>query len=77
MVDILQHEMVPKHEILTKAEAAELLKEFNTTPEKLPKIFSDDPVVVRIEAKTGDILKVTRKSPTAGVAVYYRVVVER
>lgn len=77
MDDILKHEMVPKHEILNKAESKELLKKFNVTPEKLPKIFSDDPVAVQIGAKPGDILKITRESPTAGQAFYYRIVVER
>jgi DNA-directed RNA polymerase subunit H len=77
MVDVLKHELVPKHEVLSKAEAVELLKKFNTSPEKLPKIFSDDPVVIAIDAKPGDILKIKRKSPTAGEIFYYRVVVER
>ena len=40
----------------------------------LPKIKSDDPVVKAIEAKPGDILRITRESQTAGVFVTYRIV---
>lgn len=44
--------------------------------EQLPKIRKDDPVVKAIDAKPGDILKITRKSHTAGKFVTYRLVLE-
>ena len=40
----------------------------------LPKIRSNDPVVKAIDAKPGDILRITRESQTAGVFVTYRIV---
>lgn len=76
MVDISKHELVPKHEILSPAEKKELFENFNITKEKLPKIFSSDPALVDKKASHGDVVKITRKSPTAGQAIYYRVVVE-
>lgn len=76
MVNILEHELVPKHEILPKKEKDELLKSLGITKDKLPKIFISDPVVNTLQAKPGDVIKITRKSPTAGESVYYRVVVE-
>jgi len=42
---------------------------------KLPKIMKHDPGLPD-GAKIGDIIKITRKSKTAGSAPYYRVVVE-
>ncbi len=72
---ILEHELVPKHEILSKAEVEELLKKYKTSINKLPQILVNDPVVKELGAKVGDVIKITRNSPTAGVAVYYRVVV--
>ncbi len=73
---ILNHEYVPKHEILSEKEAEKLLKKYKlNSKNKLPKILLSDPVVKAIGAKKGDILRITRKSYTAGTAVYYRVVV--
>jgi len=73
-VDILKHEFVPLHEILPKKEAKDLLESLGVTREQLPKIYVSDPVIKRMEAKEGDIIKITRKSRTAGEAVYYRAV---
>jgi DNA-directed RNA polymerase subunit H len=72
---ILEHNLVPRHEILPKKEAEELLKKYGVTAAALPKIKENDPVVQVIKAKKGDILKITRDSPTAGEAVYYRAVI--
>jgi len=74
--DILKHKLVPDHTILSKTEANKVLKQLNIHQEQLPKIKSDDPVVKDIGAKPGDILKITRKSHTAGKFVTYRLVLE-
>lgn len=74
-VNILRHNLVPKHEILTEAEQAALLQQLNIKPEQLPKILASDPVVKTLGAKVGDVLKITRKSRTAGTTTYYRLVV--
>lgn len=75
-VDILNHQLVPKHEILPFKEKRKVLKRFKIENEKLPKILASDPVVKTINAKPGDVLKITRKSSTAGESVYYRIVTE-
>ena len=67
---------MPKHELLTKEEAAQVLVKFNATPAQLPYILMTDPVAKEIGAKPGDFVRVTRKSETAGTSVYYRYVVE-
>jgi len=75
-LDISLHELVPKHEIVSEEEKAELIKKFG--PLKLfPRISVNDPQVKRLGAKPGDIIKITRKSDVAGEYVYYRVVVKR
>jgi DNA-directed RNA polymerase subunit H len=72
---ILEHEMVPKHEVLSKKESEELLKKYGITSDNLPKINENDPVVQVVKAKKGDVLRIIRQSPTAGEAVYFRLVV--
>jgi len=73
--NIFEHELVPKHEILSKEEREELLKKHHINPYQLPHIRRSDPAIFLIGAKPGDIVKITRKSPTAGVYVTYRYVV--
>jgi len=74
--DIRQHVLVPKHEILPKEKAREVLERYKISPHQLPIINSSDPVAKAIGAKPGDILKITRNSPTAGRATVYRYVIE-
>ena len=71
------HQLVPKHEVLTKDETKEVLEMFGVEKEQLPKILDSDPVCNEIGAKRNDILRILRKSETAGESVYYRVVVAR
>lgn len=72
--DILKHKLVPDHTILSKTEANKIIKQLNIHQEQLPKIKSDDPVVKEIGAKSGDVIKITRKSHTAGKFLTYRLV---
>ena len=70
------HVYVPKHEIITKKEAEDVLKKFNCKPTELPLIFVNDPAIIGLGVKPGDMIKITRKSATAGESIYYRYVVE-
>jgi DNA-directed RNA polymerase subunit H len=72
--DILKHELVPDHVVLKKNQITKMLKEMDVHVEQLPKIKLDDPVAKAIGAKEGDIIKITRKSQTAGRFVSYRLV---
>lgn len=75
--DVLEHELVPKHEILSKPEADEVLRSFKSRAYQFPRIRESDPAARAIGAKVGDIVRVTRRhSPTAGQAIAYRTVVE-
>ena len=70
------HVYVPKHEIINKKEAEAVLKQFNCKPTELPLIFVTDPAIMGLGVKPGDMIKITRKSATAGESTYYRYVVE-
>jgi DNA-directed RNA polymerase subunit H len=70
------HVYVPKHEIMIKDEAEQVLKKYNCKPTELPLILVNDPAIVGLGVKPGDMIRITRKSATAGESVYYRYVVE-
>jgi len=71
----LEHKMVPNHEILDESDLKKKLAEFNIEKEQMPKIKVTDPVAVYIKAKVGDVVRITRDSPTAGKAIFYRLVI--
>jgi DNA-directed RNA polymerase subunit H len=74
--NIFEHALVPMHEILGEKEKEQLLAQYKVQPYQMPQIKSTDPAVKAIGAKPGDILKIVRKSSTAGEHVAYRYVVE-
>ncbi len=69
--------MVPKHEKLSEKEVQRLLERYNISKKQLPKMLSSDPVAKALDLKPGDVVKITRKSRSAGESVYYRCVVEK
>jgi DNA-directed RNA polymerase subunit H len=75
--NVLDHVMVPDHQIMSEEEVALLLSTYTITQDQLPKMYHDDPAVKSIGAKIGDVIKITRKSQTAGKAESYRLVVKR
>ena len=74
--DIFEHALVPMHEILTEKEQTQLLEKYKVKPYQMPQIKSTDPAVKAIGAKPGDILRIIRKSSTAGEHIAFRYVVE-
>lgn len=74
--DLFEHKLVPRHEMLTEKEKEDLLVRYRVHPYQLPQISSMDPCVKAIGAKPGDVLRVIRKSSTAGKHMSYRYVVE-
>lgn len=56
-------------------DAEDILKTYRVTCDGLPKIQSGDPAIKELNAEVGNIIKITRDSPTAGKAFYYRVVI--
>jgi DNA-directed RNA polymerase subunit H len=81
-INVLLHDLVPEHKILTDKETDEVLKEFKINAEQLPKIRKDDPVLKTLEMvgediSEGRVVKITRTSDSAGVSVVYRMIIER
>ena len=70
------HVLVPKHEIMQIKEAKQVLEKYHCKSIELPLIFVSDPAIVGLGVKPGDMIKITRKSATAGESFYYRYVIE-
>jgi DNA-directed RNA polymerase subunit H len=75
-IDVFENLLVPKHEIVPRREAEELLERLHIKAHQLPYLRADDPAALQIGAKPWDVVKITRKSPTAGEVVVYRYVIE-
>jgi DNA-directed RNA polymerase I, II, and III subunit RPABC1 len=69
----MEHVLVPKHERVTADEEAEVMKLVQSKAQ-LPVIkFHSDPIARCLGLTPGEIVKITRPSPSAGVYVVYRV----
>ena len=76
-LNVLEHVMVPDHQIMREDEVSELLTRYNITTEQLPKIYHDDPAVKTIGAEADDVIRIIRTSHTAGRAEAYRLVIRK
>jgi DNA-directed RNA polymerase subunit H (RpoH/RPB5) len=71
--NILEHQYVPEHVVLTEAEHEEVLKKYNITDTKqMPSISRYDPVALAIGMRPGQICKITRPSKTSVTSQFYR-----
>lgn len=71
--NISHHALVPKHEIVRDDEFIErMLATYRLKKNQLPIIQKTDPMARYLHVKPGEILKITRNSPSAGEAIVYR-----
>lgn len=75
--NILNHQYVPLHEILTPEQTSAMLQRFNilttASADQLPSISRYDPVAQAIGIRPGEICKITRPSKTSITSDYYRI----
>ncbi len=63
-IDIQQHDLVPKHEVISESEKEVLQQNSDFDINNLPNVSA------------GDVLRITRNSKTAGEFISYRIVIE-
>jgi DNA-directed RNA polymerase subunit H len=75
-VNVLKHQMVPPHSVLTDEEMHELMDKLKIeSPQLMPPISRFDPAALAIFIRPGQVCKILRYSRTAIVSPYYRVCV--
>jgi len=72
IINITQHELVPKHIMLSPDEKKALLDRYRLKQNQLPRILKEDPVARYLALRRGDIVKIIRPSLTAGRYATYR-----
>ena len=72
--NILNHNMVPKHTVLTKEEAKLVKDKYNIIDDsQIPDISYFSPVSLVLGIRPGDLVKIDRKSKTAINSEFYRI----
>ena len=70
--NVLEHNLVPEHYLLSPEDAEKVLAELNITKDQLPKILEN----IYGPIPEGSIIKIIRKSATAEAFVTYRLVIK-
>jgi DNA-directed RNA polymerase subunit H len=79
--EVMNHILVPEHRLLAPKEAEGVLKKYSISIEELPKIRRSDACVRSLELRVGEIprgsiIKIVRRSETAGISYAYRLVID-
>lgn len=73
-IDVTEHVLVPRHELLSEEEKQQVLKELMIGESQAPRMPHSDPVAKYFGARKRQMFRVYRKSPTCGESIAYRVV---
>ena len=79
--NVLEHDLVPEHHLMSEEEAEQKLSELNITKDQLPKIRKGDACIRLLEKihgpiPEGSIIRIVRRSATEGSFEIYRLVIK-
>jgi DNA-directed RNA polymerase subunit H len=72
--DIFKHKLVPLAELLSEEERDDIVSKYHAKPHQFPWMYSKDPISIILGAISGDIVRFTSESETAGTSISYRYV---
>jgi DNA-directed RNA polymerase I, II, and III subunit RPABC1 len=74
LFNISRHELVPRHEVIRDpTQIADLVATHNLKSKlQFPIILKTDPMARYLNVQSGELVKVTRTSPSAGLSIVYR-----
>ena len=75
MINLIDHNIIPKHELLKNKDKENFINLNKSDLNKLPRIFKYDPISRYYNAQIGDIFRILRPSITSGYSIIYRIVV--
>lgn len=75
ITDIIQHVLVPKHELLSKVDRDKFTDEMGIKLTDLAEMFKTDRIARYYNAQVGDIFKITRKNKQSGIETFWRLIV--
>jgi DNA-directed RNA polymerase subunit H (RpoH/RPB5) len=72
--NISKHVLIPKHELIKDPQEVKKIMEMYSLKNKhqFPIILKTDPMAKWLNLKSGDIIRITRPSPTSGHYIVYR-----
>ena len=72
--NIIEHQLVPSHKVLTQDEKDKIKKKYNIKDNsQIPDISRFSPVALAIGLRPGDMCEIIRPSKTAIIAPFYRI----
>lgn len=74
--DITEHDMVPRHIVMTKEEGELVMESYRARKRDMPLIKTTDPVAKYYNMKPGEIVKIIRPSPITCESIGYRFVIK-
>jgi DNA-directed RNA polymerases I, II, and III subunit RPABC1 len=74
LFNVSKHNLVPKHEVIRdQDEINKLIQKFNLKSKlQFPAILKTDPMAKYLNIYSGQLVKITRVSPSAGESIMYR-----